>query len=47
MKIIVKPDEFSEEAASDLRNYENQPIATQAVTPAVGSRAAQDFTINF
>ena len=27
------PDEFSEEAASDLRNYEDQPTTTQAVTP--------------
>ena len=32
-KIIVVPDEFSEEAASDLRNYEDQPTTTQAVTP--------------
>ena len=27
------PDEFSEAAASDLRNYEDQPTNTQAVTP--------------
>ena len=27
------PDEFSEEAASDLRNYEDQPSTTEAVTP--------------
>ena len=26
------PDEFSEDAASDLRNYEDQPTNTQAVT---------------
>ena len=26
------PDEFSEEAASDLRNYEDQPSTTEAVT---------------
>ena len=32
-KIIVVPDEFSEEAASNLRNYEDQPTTTQAVTP--------------
>ena len=32
-KIIVAPDEFSEEAASNLRNYEDQPTTTQAVTP--------------
>ena len=32
-KIIVVPDEFSEEAASDLRNYEDQSVTTQAVTP--------------
>ena len=31
-KIIVVPDEFSEEAASDLRNYEDQPSTTEAVT---------------
>ena len=31
-KIIVVPDEFSEEATSDLRNYEDQPTTTQAVT---------------
>ena len=29
-KIIVLPDEFSEEAASDLRNFEEQPATTQA-----------------
>ena len=32
-KIIVVPDEFSEEAASNLRNYEDQSVTTQAVTP--------------
>ena len=32
-KIIVVPDEFSEEEASDLRNYEDQPSTTEAVTP--------------
>ena len=32
-KIIVVLDEFSEEAASHLRNYEDQPTTTQAVTP--------------
>ena len=32
-KIIVVPEEFSEAAASDLRNYEDQSITTQAVTP--------------
>ena len=26
------PDEFSEAAASDLRNYEDQPTTTQAIT---------------
>ena len=32
-KIIAVSDEFSEEVASDLRNYEDQPTTTQAVTP--------------
>ena len=27
------PNEFSEKAASDLRNYEDQPSTTEAVTP--------------
>lgn len=38
-KIIVVPDEFSEEAASDLRNYEDHPTTTQAVTPPPKLRA--------
>ena len=38
-KIIVLPDKLSEEAASDLRNYEYQQATTQAVSPPPQSPA--------
>ena len=39
------PDEFSEEAASDLRNYEDQPTTTQAVNPPPQQLPAHTCTV--